>query len=109
MDRRDFMAAGGALALPLAASAQARPKDVLVVANEFGPNSLDIHTVGANRASYGVSWLAYDRLMSYGKKTLPDGRHVHGFLCEAHALEGARDITELGGWRAYLRSLSAPA
>jgi uncharacterized phosphosugar-binding protein len=40
----------------LAAQAQARPKDVLVVANEFGPNSLDIHTVGANRP-YGVSWL----------------------------------------------------
>lgn len=79
MDRRDFLSGTAATslalgALPLAAQAQARPKDVLVVANEFGPNSLDIHTVGANRPSYGVSWLAYDRLMSYGKKTLPDGR-----------------------------------
>jgi hypothetical protein len=55
MDRRVFISTGTALALPLAASAQARPKDVLVVANEFGPNSLDIHTVGANRPSYGVS------------------------------------------------------
>jgi hypothetical protein len=36
-------------ALPLAATGAGRPKDVLVVANEFGPNSLDIHTVGANR------------------------------------------------------------
>ena len=26
-------------------------EDVLVVANEFGPNSLDIHTGGANRPS----------------------------------------------------------
>jgi peptide/nickel transport system substrate-binding protein len=79
MDRRDFiLRSGGAtlgtLALPEQAAAQARPKDVLIVANEFGPNSLDIHTVGANRASYGVSWLAYDRLMTYGKRTLPDGR-----------------------------------
>ena len=47
---------------------------MLIVANEFGPNSLDIHTVGANRPSYGVSWLVYDRLMTYGKRTLPDGR-----------------------------------
>lgn len=77
MDRRDFMTSGAALALPLAAAAQARPKDVLVVANEFGPNSLDIHTVGANRPSYGVSWLCYDRLMTYGKKTLPDGRVMY--------------------------------
>ena len=80
MDRRDFLSSGAAAAavgLPRAAQAQARPKDVLVVANEFGPNSLDIHTVGANRASYGVSWLCYDRLMTYGKKTLPDGRVMY--------------------------------
>jgi peptide/nickel transport system substrate-binding protein len=78
MDRRDFIAStstGLALgALPLAATAQARPKDVLIVANEFGPNSLDIQTLGANRPAYGVSWLVYDRLMTYGKRTLPDGR-----------------------------------
>ena len=75
MDRRDFITSTAAIgALPLAAQAQARPKDVLIVANEFGPNSLDIHTVGANRPSYGVSWLVYDRLMTYGKRTLPDGR-----------------------------------
>ncbi len=86
MQRRQFLsrsAAAGSLAgsvaagLPLAAAAQARPKDVLVVANEFGPNSLDIHTVGANRPSYGVSWVCYDRLMTYGKKKLPDGRVVY--------------------------------
>jgi len=80
MQRRDFLSSTGATALtalPLAATAQSRPKDVLVVANEFGPNSLDIHTVGANRPSYGVSWLCYDRLMTYGKKTLPDGRVMY--------------------------------
>jgi peptide/nickel transport system substrate-binding protein len=81
MDRRHFIQSGTAAAalgaLPLPGRAQARPKDVLIVANEFGPNSLDIHTVGANRASYGVSWVAYDRLMTYGKKTLPDGRVVY--------------------------------
>jgi allophanate hydrolase len=27
---------------------------------------------------------------------------VHGFLCEAAALQGAPDISALGGWRAYL-------
>lgn len=81
MDRRRFIQTGSAAAaigaLPLGAQAQARPQDVLIVANEFGPNSLDIHTVGANRPSYGVSWVCYDRLMTYGKKTLPDGRVVY--------------------------------
>jgi peptide/nickel transport system substrate-binding protein len=82
MDRRDFLTRTAATSaafgsLPLTANAQARPKDVLIVANEFGPNSLDIQTIGANRPSYGVAWLVYDRLMTYGKKTLPDGRVMY--------------------------------
>lgn len=37
-----------------------------------------------------------------GTVELEDGEKVKGFLCEAWAAEGARDITALGGWRAYL-------
>jgi len=33
---------------------------------------------------------------------------VHGFVCEAHALAGARDITEFGGWRAFVRAAAPP-
>ena len=40
-----------------------------------------------------------------GTLQLADGRSVHGFLCEPAALAGAREITELGGWVAYRRSL----
>jgi allophanate hydrolase len=35
---------------------------------------------------------------------LADGSQVHGFLCEAHALAGAEDISPHGGWRTYLKS-----
>src|SRR5262249_9357659 len=38
--------------------------------------------------------------------TLPDGSDVPGFLCESHAVSAARDITQLGGWRNYLKSLA---
>jgi peptide/nickel transport system substrate-binding protein len=44
-----------------------------VVLLETGPNSLDIHGVGTNRPAYGTSWNVYDRLLTYGSKTLPDG------------------------------------
>ncbi len=44
--------------------------------------------------------------LGLGSVQLADGRHVHGFLCEAHALAGAQDITATGGWRAYLASLN---
>jgi peptide/nickel transport system substrate-binding protein len=63
-----------ALALPMhAAQAQDRRAETLIVANETGPNSLDIQGVGANRPSYGVAWNCYDRLITYGKKTLSSG------------------------------------
>lgn len=42
--------------------------------------------------------------LGIGKVALDDGSSVPGFLCEAHAVRGAEDITHLGGWRAYLRS-----
>ena len=54
-------------------------KDTLIMANEFGPNMLDIHGLGANRPSYGVAWNAYDRLISYGKKKLPDGTSMYDY------------------------------
>jgi allophanate hydrolase len=43
--------------------------------------------------------------LGLGSVTLADGNSVHGFICEAYALEGATDITAFGGWRAYLASL----
>lgn len=42
--------------------------------------------------------------LGIGKVTLDDGSAVSGFLCEAHAVRGAEDITHIGGWRTYLRS-----
>jgi allophanate hydrolase len=40
--------------------------------------------------------------LGLGKLELEDGRWVTGFICEPCGLGGARDITDLGGWRRYL-------
>lgn len=40
--------------------------------------------------------------LGLGSLELVDGRWVHGFICEGHALDGATDITPHGGWRAYM-------
>ena len=45
--------------------------------------------------------------LGIGNLTLADGRTVKGFICEPWALQGARDITEFGGWRAYIASLKS--
>ncbi|WP_020209124.1 allophanate hydrolase [Gilvimarinus chinensis] len=40
--------------------------------------------------------------LGIGTLTLNDGREVKGFICENHAIDGATDITHLGGWRAFI-------
>ena len=45
--------------------------------------------------------------LAIGSVVLADGRTVKGFVCEPCALDGARDVTEHGGWRAYRRSLGS--
>lgn len=42
------------------------------------------------------------RPMALGSVELADGSSVPGFLCAPEALEGAREITSFGGWRAAL-------
>lgn len=43
--------------------------------------------------------------LGIGNLTLADGRTVKGFICEPWALAEALDITDFGGWRAYIASL----
>ncbi|MFF1398885.1 allophanate hydrolase [Streptomyces sp. NPDC058287] len=51
---------------------------------------------------------ALPRPMALGSVELADGSFVTGFLCEPEAVEGAREITSYGGWRAYLAALPRP-
>lgn len=84
MNRREFLtsatvlssAAATGVAAPAiwsSASAQSARQETLLLISEDGPNNLDIQGVGTNRPGYEVSWNCYDRLMSYGSKTMPDG------------------------------------
>jgi allophanate hydrolase len=47
--------------------------------------------------------------LGLGSLELADGRWVHGFICEAHALAEARDVTAFGGWRAFMQAGGAAA
>jgi peptide/nickel transport system substrate-binding protein len=84
MKRRDFIRAGATaaaaapfLSIPRAANAQRA--DALLVVAEAGPSSLDIQVTGANRPTFGLAWNAYDRLITFGQKTLPDGVLSHDY------------------------------
>ena len=75
--RRDFIKMGvaGASFLPFlrAMPASAQGSDTLVIVTSQTINSLDLHRIGTNRASYQVGVNCYDRLVSFGTKEAPGG------------------------------------
>ena len=47
--------------------------------------------------------------LGIGKLALDDGSLISGFICEPAALDGALEVTEFGGWRAYVASKTKTA
>ena len=58
-------------------------------------------------SEYGAFVALIPAPLGIGRLALDDGESVQGFVCEAHALTDAQDITDHGGWRAYLTSRRA--
>jgi allophanate hydrolase len=58
-------------------------------------------------AHYGSFVSLIPSPLGIGTLQLADGSRVQGFLCEPLALQGAEDITHLGGWRRYIESRKA--
>jgi peptide/nickel transport system substrate-binding protein len=86
MNRREFIQAASAVTMSggfafRASNALAQSKqETLLIVSENGPNNLDVQGVGTNRAGYEVAWNCYDRLVSYGSKTLADGSRSYDRL-----------------------------
>ncbi|MFB6530994.1 allophanate hydrolase [Streptomyces sp. NPDC056399] len=80
------------------------PKPGLVRSRDGGaPIETEVWQLPAE--GLGALLAALTRPMALGTVELADGSFVTGFLCEPEALDGARDITAYGGWRAALPSL----
>ena len=66
-----------------------------------GPGAIEVEVWEMDYAAFG-SFVALFPSLAIGTLMLDDGRQVKGFLCEPYAVRGAEDITEFGGWRAWL-------
>jgi allophanate hydrolase len=85
----------------LHALATSPPKPGLVHVGAGGsPVETEVWSLPAD--GLGRLLAALPRPMTLGSVELADGSSVPGFLCEPGALDGAPDITEYGGWRAYV-------
>ena len=73
-----------------------------------GGAPIEVEVWGIRAADFGSFMRAIPGPLGIGTVELEDGECVPGFLCEAHALEHAEDITRYGSWRDYLLELPAP-
>lgn len=74
-----------------------------------GAGGIELELWALSPAAFGSFVAEIPPPLGIGTLTLADGRSVKGFLCEAHAIAGAADITAFGGWRAYLAAGSRAA
>jgi allophanate hydrolase len=80
------------------------PKPGLQRVAETNGEPIIIEVWSLPAAGFGTFVSKIPAPLGVGKLVLADGRHVTGFLCEATALDDAADITNFGGWRAYIAS-----
>jgi allophanate hydrolase len=90
-----------------AIAGQVPPKPALV---HVGPGghaiSVEVYELAA--AEFGTFVAEVPAPLAIGTVTLADGSAVAGFVAEPRALEGARDISALGGWRAFIEQGDKP-
>jgi len=80
------------------------PKPGLIRSADGAPIALELWDIPTQLFGSFVALIPAP--LGIGTLTLADGREVKGFICEGAAIEGATDITHLGGWRAYIASRS---
>ena len=91
----------------LASTVPAKP-GMLRIADGTGA-SIELEIWALPAEAFGRFVAAVPAPLSIGTIKLDDGRTVKGFLVEAEAVRGARDITSFGGWRAFIAKGAVPA
>jgi allophanate hydrolase len=89
----------------LYAMANSTPPKPALVYDETGVQiALEIYSLTAS--DFGTFTAQVPPPLAIGSVTLEDGSIVKGFVAEPRALIGALDISDFGGWRAYIASLA---
>ena len=80
------------------------PKPGLLRVKNGAGTAIEVEMWALSEAAFGRFVAAVPPPLSIGTLELADGRTVKGFLVEAEAVEGARDISSFGGWRKFVAS-----
>ncbi len=80
-------------------------KPGLVRETGFSGPGIEVEIWSVPETNFGSFIAAIPPPLGIGSVEMADGRWVKCFLAEPYALAGALEITKLGGWRAYLKTL----
>ena len=78
------------------------PKPGLVREPGYAGPGIEVEVWGMPAQNLGSFLALIPSPLGLGSLTLDDGTTATGFICEPAGLAGAKEITHLGGWRAYL-------
>ncbi len=85
------------------------PKPGLLRVENGAGAAIEIEVWALSESAFGRFVAAIPRPLSIGTLELDGGRSVKGFLVEAEAVGGARDISSFGGWRAFMAQQTVTA
>ena len=80
------------------------PKPGLLRVKNGAGTAIELEVWALSDLAFGRFVAAVPQPLSIGTLELADGNTVKGFLVEAEAIAGARDISSFGGWRAFVTS-----
>ncbi|MFW2371840.1 MAG: amidase family protein, partial [Gammaproteobacteria bacterium] len=73
-----------------------------LIRDEPNGRAIDIEIWKIPEAEFGGFVANISAPLGIGKVETIDGRWLPGFICEGYAIDGAKEISDLGGWRQYL-------
>ena len=80
------------------------PKPGLVRSPGFDGPGIEVEVWAMPTGHFGSFVAAIPMPLGIGSVELADSSTVSGFICEPFAVETATEITQYGGWRAYLKA-----
>ena len=83
------------------------PKPGMLRVDEGAGYQIKLELWALSAASFGKFVAAIPPPLSIGTIRLADGRGIKGFIVEPAAIDGARDISAFGGWRAFMAQKAA--
>ena len=78
------------------------PRPGMVHTGGADGHAIDLELWAVPTARFGEFIAGVPSPLAIGTVELEDGTSVKGFVCEAYAADGARDISQLGSWRKYI-------